>query len=554
MWNLDLFAQDSWKIRSNLTLDVGVRAGYWTNNAELNGLGTWFDPTTYDPTRGAFLDPEQTRLNGVRYAALGQAPLGLLPNRPPFALPRVNMAWDINGDGTSVLRGGYGMFVNRPQGNVDYANALSVPPNSYNVAADAFTYQGLDGQGLTYSTVRLIPLADVIGTQRLPTITAGSFTFPKTHSYSVSYARRIFWNQVVEAAYVGTTGRDLVGLVNINVVPYGALSTGVLGNADLSVPVNRVVLDPSLVNTLRPYPVYGPITPFDYGARSQYHSLQVTLSRQTGKRLQYFVAYTLSRAEGTLAPELFPRDPYDPARTYGILESDRTHVLNVSWNAMLPDGARGRLDGRIGRGLLNGWQLSGISSVLSGTPIHLPFSGDAVGPGVAQAYFGTPDVFGFGPGNVLVPVFTCDPRLSGHDVGQKILNVSCVSVPPFGTNGTVVPPYDLRGPWHSTHDVTLFKNFAIHGSQRLQFRAGFFNLFNTAYVNTAIFSGDADFALDTVCNRRVDHVPNGVGGYVDDVCDPSGGYSYTQNTLDNFGKINLKRGHRVIELVVKYYF
>ena len=89
--------------------------------------------------------------------------------------------------------------------------------------------------------MRLIPLADVIGTQRLPTITASSFTFPKTHSYSVSYARRIFWNQVVEAAYVGTTGRDLVGLVNINVVPYGAISTGVLGTADLSVPVNRVI-------------------------------------------------------------------------------------------------------------------------------------------------------------------------------------------------------------------------------------------------------------------------------------------------------------------------
>ena len=99
------------------------------------------------------------------------------------------------------------------------------------------------------------------------------------------------------------------------------------------------------------------------------------------------------------------------------------------------------------------------------------------------------------------------------------------------------------------HDVTLFKNFAIRGSQRLQFRAGFFNIFNTAYATPTIFSGDADFALDTACNRRVDHVPNGVGGYVDGVCDPSGGYSYTQNTLDNFGKINLKRGHRVIELV-----
>ena len=46
----------------------------------------------------------------------------------------------------------------------------------------------------------------------------------------------------------------------------------------------------------------------------------------------------------------------------------------------------------------------------------------------------------------------------------------------------------------------------------------------------------------------------GAGGYVDGVCDPSAGFSYTRNTIDNFGKINLKRGHRVIELVLKYYF
>ena len=92
------------------------------------------------------------------------------------------------------------------------------------------------------------------------------------------------------------------------------------------------------------------------------------------------------------------------------------------------------------------------------------------------------------------------------------------------------------------------------GHYGLQFRAGFFDIFNTAYVNTTIGSPDVDFALDTVCNSFVDHVPNGVGGYVDRVCDPAAGFSYTQNTLANFGKVKLKRGHRVIELVVKYYF
>ena len=52
MWNVDAFAQDSWKVTPHFTLDYGVRVGYWTNNAELNGLGAWFDPSTYDPAQG----------------------------------------------------------------------------------------------------------------------------------------------------------------------------------------------------------------------------------------------------------------------------------------------------------------------------------------------------------------------------------------------------------------------------------------------------------------------------------------------------------------------
>jgi hypothetical protein len=104
------------------------------------------------------------------------------------------------------------------------------------------------------------------------------------------------------------------------------------------------------------------------------------------------------------------------------------------------------------------------------------------------------------------------------------------------------------------HDLTLFKNFRVAHDQKLQFRAGFFDIFNMAYTSTAPFTTDVDLVLQTTCNRRVDHVPDGVGGYHDGVCDPTGGFSFTQNTLDNFGKINARRGHRVIELAVKYYF
>ena len=556
MWNVDTFAQDSWKLAPHFTLQYGVRVSYWTNNAELHGQGAWFDATAYDPGKGTFLDPPaDQQLNGVRYASRGQAPLGVLPNRSPFAMPRINAVWDIGGNGASVLRGGYGLFEGRPAGDFESSVTQFMPPNAFHVGADAFYDTSLGGTGLTYDTAHLIPVDALLGSQSINTQTPASFKFLKTHSYSVSFARRIFWMQVIEAAYVGTTGRNLGGVVNGNVVPQGALSSGFAGNADLSIPVNRVNLDSTVVNSLRPFQAYGLIVHNDFEGTSQYHSLQVTLSRHTGRRLQYFAAYTLSRTTGLLQGF---RDPFDSSRTYGVLDEDRTHILNVSWNAMLPDGARGRFVNALTRSLLNGWQMSGISTAASGIPIHLSFSGDAAGPGVAQAWFGTPDVVGpegpasFGA-NGLAPQFTCDPRLGGSKVGEKILNVNCVKVPDFGQNPPLIPPYDIRTPWRMNNDLTLFKNFAVHGEQKLQFRAGFFNIFNRAYATTE-YGNDIDVGLETTCNRRVDHVPNGIGDYADGVCDPTGGYSFTQNTIDNFGKINIKRGHRVVELVVKYYF
>ena len=57
-----------------------------------------------------------------------------------------------------------------------------------------------------------------------------------------------------------------------------------------------------------------------------------------------------------------------------------------------------------------------------------------------------------------------------------------------------------------------------------------------------------------MCNVAGNGMPNGTGGNADNVCDPTQGFHFTQQTIDNFGKINLKRGHRVVEFVLKYYF
>ncbi len=558
-WNIDAFAQDSWKLKPNFTLEYGVRLGYWTNNVELGGAGGYFTPSLYDSTKGSFLDPGTfQKVNGECYVATGCAPDGILGNRSPFALPRVGFAWDIDGKGNNVVRGGYGLFYNRNMGNVEYDNTLRLAPNAYNVGVDFWAAGGYgNGLGLTYDTIREATLANRIGSLGINSLTPSSFTWPKTHEFSVSYARRIPWNQVVEASYVGTRGRDLVSRSNGNVMPFGALSSGTYNGVDLSNPVNRVAVASVGTNlaSFRKFNALNSITLYDFRGVSDHDALQLTLSRQTGRRLQYFVAYTLGRTKGSLGGEYSSIDPYDPARTYGVLDTDRTHVLNVSWNAFLPDGAKGGMNNPIGRGMLNGWQVSGISSMASGVPYRLSFAGDAASSAISAAYFGTADVVGpsNSGGNGLAPVYTCDPTLSGTKVNQKVLDLNCISVPEFGKNGDLVPPYNLRQPMRFNHDLTLFKNFAIKGDQKVQFRVGFFNLFNQAFATTSVDGNDINLVLNTTCRVRVNNVPDGAGG-TQNVCDPTKGFDYTQQTKDNFGKINLKRGHRVIELVLKYYF
>ena len=559
-WNFDAFAQDSWRLRSNLTVEYGVRMGKWTNNWELGGLGGYFDPALYDSTKGSFLDPGTfERINGMCYVYTGCADAGILPNRPFFALPRVNVAWNIDGEGNNVLRGGYGLFYNRNMCNVEYDNSLRLAPNAYQVSTDVWAGGGYgNGRGLNYDTVSEATLASRIGSLAINTITPSSFTFPKTHSFSLSYARRVPFNQVVEASYVGTRGRDLVSRSNGNVMPYGIMNSGSFNGVDLSVPINRVAVASVATNlsTFRPYNALSGITVYDFRGETTFDSMQLTLSRQTGARLQYFVAYTLGRARGTLGDEYATIDPYDPRRTYGVTSTDRTHILNVSWNAFLPDAAKGGLNNPIGRGILNGWQVSGISSLASGIPPRLSLTGEAAGRGIMAGYFGTTDVVGPGldvNNPTLSPSYTCDPRTGGTDVGEKMLDINCLAVPEFGTNGDLVPPYNIRTPTRMNHDLTLFKNFSTVGTQKLQFRAGFFNIFNQAFANTNI-GGDINLTLDTVCKVHVASVPNGAGGFATNVCDPTGGFDFTPQTKSNFGKINLKRGHRVIEFVLKYYF
>lgn len=546
LWNIDFFVQDSWKVKKNFTLEYGARLSKMTNNIERNGYGARFDATRYDPSKGAYRDDNKDYMNGVAYAQLGEVKDGLIDSRPIFVMPRVNFAYDVKGNGGLIVRGGAGVFYNRPMGNAEY-DVIRYSPSAYSITMDAGSTQNFPGGRMDYNTMgQADPFAFVGGIAVPQSVSVESIEYPRYLTTSLSVGKRLPWQQFLEVGYVGTFGRHLLNSRNDNIVPEGALTQA------FPDPVQRAALDGSVVTSFRKYPTLGGVGYWEYNATSNYHSLQATLSRQTSGRFQYFATYTFSKVLGLINSEYTESDPYFPReRSYGVLSYDRTHVANLSWNYMAPDLTKS--DNGFLKGLLNGWQLSGISNFSSGIPVRLSLSGDISSDGMQNAWFGSPDVMGETPGSAPTAIYTCNPQTANSDVGSKLLNIGCIGLPSYPTTGNYMPQYYMRTPARNTHDLTIFKNFGLGGSKKLQIRAGAFNIFNQAFPTYNIGFNDLDLTLQTTCNVRLIGVSNSAGGTTD-VCDPTGGFSFTQQSLDNFGKIISKRGRRIIEFAVKFYF
>jgi hypothetical protein len=581
-YNYEFYGQDSWKVRPNITLEYGMRAAYLPQNYERKGLGVLFDPSKYDPKQGVFINGDRTRPNGFLLASRGEIPKGVMPNLPIQWMPRLNFAWDIGGKGDLVLRAGAGIFYNRVQGNYDYYSSGQMP-NMYSATIDT---PWASSTGLTFGDLKNVDPFSTIANVNVQSRDVNSNNIPRVANMSVTVEKRLPMNNILSVAYVGTQGRHLPQQRNINIVPLGALSSGTIPlsspvciggsgpnctggtnytSLDLTNPVIRAGLDGSVVKRFRPFQAYGTVGVYQFTGTSTYHSLQATLSHQ-GKNLQYFATYTFGKALGTVATNESDgaawADPIDTRhRSWGVLPFDRTHIFNLSYNYTLPKLARGSFDHGITRGILNGWQMSGITTFQSGIPIRLRFSGDIASTGEALAWYGSDAFNGSGAGasiGAVTPIYLGNPAVGGTALGSKAFDLSKLAIPTFPNTGPSQPPFYIRTPSRSNFDVSFFKNFNITESKKIQFRSGFFNLFNQAYptqISTTggLGSSDIYLTLNTVCNARV-NVPNGNGGNVSNPCDPTKGFHYTDETINNFGKIVNKHGRRIVEFALKFEF
>ncbi|HET7745830.1 MAG TPA: hypothetical protein VFM29_00930, partial [Vicinamibacteria bacterium] len=454
---VEVYAQDHWQARPNLTLDFGIRYQYMPGPYEKDDLIATFDPARYDRAQAPQISSSGNLVPGTGVIENGSPVVGIV--RPgedgvPRSLyetdwnnfaPRFGFTWDPWKTGRTAIRGGFGVYFDRPVFNSTRDQGASPPL----VRSIDLSRGSVDNPGGGVAST-----APAGGFEAVAT----AFDMPTIYSYSLGFQRRLPWRMVIDVNYVGNEARNLLRVRELNYVEPNP-ATGVA---------------PTPVNANRPYLGYGRIAINETTATSDYDSLQMSLSRRASD-LAFGVAYTLSRARGDADSEdstssgSLAQDPRDVEAEYSYQDFDRRHVLAVNYVYHLPFFKEQA--GPLGR-VLGGWEVSGITRYQSGRRLN-------VTAGTNSTIFGDqvtirPDlVAGQDPG--------AEPE--GGRTEQRWLNTAAFARPAANRLGSA-PRNVVTGPSYFNTDLSLFKNVRLGGKTKAQLRLEAFNVFNTKNYRT----------------------------------------------------------------------
>jgi hypothetical protein len=380
-------------------------------------------------------------------------PQGLRENSGIKLAPRFGFAYDPTGKGKTAIRGGFGLFYElHEKDNFGYALERN-PPNQLTPQifyGDISTFINSTGFLFPSNTSGLDP----------------SRSLGRTMSYSFGVQHQLLRGTIVDASYVGTLGRHLMGRRNLNAIAAG--TTQLPSSQDPSNPGNVIA-----TQYLRPYLGYGDVLYYEYGYNSSYHSLQATVNRRM-KRMTGGLAYTWSKAMDyadndttTLSNLVSPK-----TWNYGPAGYDRTHILKGNWVFEVPKGSgilpKDGFVSTLGKAVLDGWRVSGILTMMSGAPQGVGLS---LSSGSSTNWSGSP-TDGARPNLIGVPNL---PK--GERTFYSYFNTAAFGAPTMGTLGNAAK-YVLRGPGRNNWDISMFKDFRVTERFRASFRCESYNTFN----------------------------------------------------------------------------
>ena len=489
----EMYAQDTWKPRGNITVDYGLRYSLYPPVTDANNVLTNFLPSAYNASRAPTCanascslinlgtgDP----LNGIIVAGRN-SPFG----RAVYAFdktnvqPRAGITWDPTSSGRTIYRGSYGMYFDQPLVGIFEQNSFTNPPfvNTTNVLNARLSNPGAGTTATTGGVASLIGNGD-------------DFRTPRIQQWSVGAQHQLYARGAVDVSYVGTHGDRLIRPIDINY------------------PQPADVLRLASVNLARPYQGYGAITLRTTTARSNYWGVLTSFRHDAGSAglltLNYTLSHNMTDATNDRDAVDVPQNPLDLAAEYSDARTDRRHIFTANYVYNLPffkDSPSETV-----RFILAGWQFAGITTLNSGQPV----------PRILVS------TNGFLRGNRANRIG--DPR-AGEQSGLFWFDPNAYAPPADGTFGNS-GRNEFRQPGRNQTDLSISKNWMFsNNAYRFQFRADLINAFNhTQWLADPVATG-----LDNTCTVSLT----------------------TCNTpSDTFGQVLNTRAPREIQLGFKFYW
>jgi hypothetical protein len=490
--NYGFYGNDNWHVTPRLTLNLGLRFDGLPHAYERYNLFANFVPADYDVSLGnpvttaGTLNPaalstfsgtgsEQFYLNGIREAGVDGFPRGNVQNKYDTWEPRVGFAYDLAGNGKTVVRAGFGMFFERVQGN-DVYNAALNPPFAYIPSAN----------NVYFSNPNTSALTGVTTSQSFPSnLTNIKYNYPPpgTADYSFGLQHQLAPSVVAVLQYVGSDGWDQNNDRQINTLPL----VDAAGSYATRQGVSNGTLNP---NQYRNFPGFSNINQEENETNFNYNSLQAGVRMENRHGLTTQVAYTWSHNISEVTNDLGGLSnpynaKYDRASDTGF---DRRHVFNVSYVYAIPFFQKS--SNLAAREVLGGWEISGITAASLGLPQYVYYTGT--------------DTLGLGGGTTNRP-----DKIAAVTYPKKVgawFSTSSFANPTAPWNGGSNQGFgsagrdSVVGPGIFNWNLSLFKTIPLTSREgpRIELRFESFNTFNhVEFQNLDTNTGDGNFGAVT---------------------------------------------------------